>query len=815
MRNNYHSSFLIILLLVVIDCQAARIAGFVKDAQTQEVLIGANVWCDVAQTGTTTDNRGYFTLKTPTDATIEVSYVGYATQQIALSTDADTLLHINLGLATELNEVEVTATRVSRFDVVSLNKTQLEQLPTLGGKPDVIKSLQLMAGVQGAQEGSSLMMVRGGDPGQNQYLIDNVPLIYVNHLGGFMSVFNPDMINSIDLYKGNFPARYGGKLSGIVDLTQREGDVSVHKGTFSIGLTDASFTSEGPLSKNKKLSYILTLRKTYIEPLTLGALAITDITDYLMGYGFHDINAKVTYKPNANNSLSFNVYQGDDYLSSWIKRNEFHPDKKHFAQTIWGNAMASGRWNHTFSSRLFAENTLSYTRYRLRSMVRYSDVEDGEKITTINKNQSTVEDASWRSAWKFLPLTWWKMEVGSQFSYLAFEPNYTYYSEATKQADRHIYRSLEMALYWENKINLGPKVLFQPSVRLVDYVNAGTHFFQPEPRVSLQYNPTQNQSFNLGYMIVSQSSHLLFTKGVILNEEVWFPALQKAPPQVSQQISGGWVGYFHNRMFSVQLDGYYKEMKNQVALKDGYTKLADIANVADKIETNGIGTAYGAELTIKKEKGLWTGFASYTWSESTRQFPTINQGEPYQFEYNRPHSVSLCVNRKIGSHWNVNALWVFSTGLPFTPAIGRIYTPSSYEIDENNLPVMVESVVYGAKNSARMPVYHRLDIGATYDYQTKQGRRAQWSFSVYNLYSRQNAYDCVYATSDPSKEVRPSSDQSLKLYQRSLFPIIPTFSWKLYFDYKTKEQKQIEKQEKEQKKQNKAPRKKHNWLYFE
>ncbi|MBP7965503.1 MAG: TonB-dependent receptor [Paludibacteraceae bacterium] len=815
MHYNYHFSFLVILLLFVVDCHAARIAGFVKDAQTQEVLIGANVWCDVAQTGTTTDNRGYFTLKTPTDGILKVSYVGYATQQIALSTDVDTLLHINLVLAAELNEVEVTASRVSRFDVVSLNKTQLEQLPTLGGKPDVIKSLQLMAGVQGAQEGSSLMMVRGGDPGQNQYLIDNVPLIYVNHLGGFMSVFNPDMINSIDLYKGNFPARYGGKLSGIVDLTQREGDVSTNKGSFSMGLTDASFTFEGPLSKNKKLSYIVTARKTFSELLMAGASGIIQENRTVVGYGFHDINAKVTYKPNANNSLSFNVYQGDDYISFWMKKEENHPYEKNFAQTIWGNTLVSGRWNHTFSSRLFAENTLSYTRYRLRDMTRYSNVEDGTKYTILNKNQSTVEDASWRSAWKFLPLTWWKMEVGSQFSYLAFEPNYTYYSEATKQTDRHIYHSLEMALYWENKINLGQNVLFQPSVRLVDYVNGGTHFFQPEPRVSLKYSPTQNQSFSLGYMIVSQSSHLLFTKGVILNEEVWFPALQKAPPQVSQQISGGWVGYFHNRMFSVQLDGYYKEMKNQVALKDGYTKLADIANVADKIETNGRGTAYGAELTIKKEKGLWTGFASYTWSESTRQFPTINQGKPYQFEYNRPHSVSLCVNRKIGSHWNVNALWVFSTGLPFTPAIGRIYTPSFYQTDENNVPVMEEALVYGAKNSARMPVYHRLDIGASYDYQTKQGRRAQWSFSVYNLYSRQNAYDCFYATKNPNKYDFPLTDRTLKLYQTSFFPIIPTFSWKLYFDYKTKEQKIIEKQEKEQAKQNKAPRKKHNWLYFE
>ncbi len=785
------TSIIFILIFIAFQARAAQVAGFVYDAKTGEVLIGANVWCKSAHQGTVSDNRGYFALRVNEQDTLQISYIGYTTHTTSLHNIADTLLHLSLEPNTGLNEVLVTAQRRQQFDVSTLSAKQMEQLPTLGGKPDVIKALQLMAGVQGTTEGSSLMMVRGGDPGQNQYLLDNVPLIYVNHLGGFMSVFNPDMINSIDLYKGNFPARFGGKLSSIVDVTQRTGDASGHKGSFSIGLTDASATFEGPLGKNKKTSYMVTARKTFTELLMAGVSALVPENEGVVFYGFHDINAKLSYKPNAENALYLNFYYGDDYMGSVLKKDKDAPDQKGRYHTIWGNVMLSARWNRTFSSKLLAENTVSYTRYRLSNNMYSAD--DVDEVRNVNR--STVQDVSWRSAWKFSAAPWWQMEAGTQASYLNFEPNYTHFSEATTQEPRKLYHSGELALYWENKIRLGSKVLFQPSVRLTDYINSGKHFLRAEPRISLQVNATPNHSFNLGLMTVSQNSHLLFTEGIILNDEIWFPAIERVPPQVSHQLSGGWIGYLHDRMFSVQLDGYYKQLTHQVALREGFDKFDEISNLEHKLETGGVGSAYGLELSVKKEKGLWTGFASYTWSESTRKFATINNGKPYQAEYNRPHSFAINVNRKINKQWNVNALWVIASGQPYTPAIGQVFTPTldseagswGGKIEPYNVE---QSLVYGDKNSARMPVYHRLDVGATYDYVTTKGNRAQWSFSVYNLYSRQNPCRIFYATKDYNSWTGYlSNDKSLRLYQESFFPIVPTVSWKMFFDYKKKNER--------------------------
>ena len=283
-----------------------QLSGFVRDAQSGEGLIGANVWEKHQQTGTTTDNRGYFSLKVQTPCTLTFSYVGFANREIVLKAVSDTLISVTMQTENKLNEVTVTATRHKNYEVTRLSAKDLSRIPAIGGKPDVIKALQLLPGVQTQSEGMSLMMVRGGEPGQNQYLLDNVPLIYVNHLGGLMSVFNPDMINSVDFYKGNFPARQGGKLSSIVDITQREGDISKHQGSFSLGVTDAAFTFEGPLA-NKKMSYIVTARKTLFDALLGGASAAMPENDAIVSYGFHDFNAKLSWKPDARNSLSLNL----------------------------------------------------------------------------------------------------------------------------------------------------------------------------------------------------------------------------------------------------------------------------------------------------------------------------------------------------------------------------------------------------------------------------------------------------------------------------------------------------------------------------
>jgi outer membrane receptor for ferrienterochelin and colicin len=359
------------------------------------------------------------------------------------------------------------------------------------------------------------MMVRGGEPGQNQYLLDNVPLTYVNHLGGFLSVFNPDMINSVDFYKGNFPARQGGKLSSIVDITQREGNISKHQGSFSVGVTDLSFTFEGPLANNK-ISYIVTARKTLTDALLGLVSAVADGNDAIVAYGFHDINAKLNWKPDDRNSLSLNLYQGDDYLNHWTKpwkmRNE---ERNHFNQQ-WGNWLISGRWNRVINPRLYAENILSYSRYRNKTGLNYRYKEDGVTKKLENLNRASVNDFSFRSAWKYAFLKNWNIEFGGQISNLIYEPNYNYLSTSSTPAIGDKYKATESAVYIDNKISLTPELVIQPSIRLTGFSNNSTHFIEPEPRINMTYSPNQNQSLNLNYMRVSQSSHLVFAQSELL-----------------------------------------------------------------------------------------------------------------------------------------------------------------------------------------------------------------------------------------------------------------------------------------------------------
>lgn len=787
------------MLIAATQCLAAasiQLSGFVRDAQNGEVLIGANVWEKYQHAGTTTDNRGYFSLKVNTPCKLNISYIGYKTIELNILSTNDSLLNIRLETENKLQEITVTATRERHFETTRLSAKELTQIPTLGGKPDVIKALQLLPGVQTQSEGMSLMMVRGGEPGQNLYLLDNVPLIYVNHLGGFLSVFNPDMINSVDFYKGNFPARQGGKLSSIVDITQREGNISKHQGSFSLGVTDVSFTFEGPL-RNKKISYIVTARKTLIDALFGLVSTVADGNDAIVAYGFHDINAKLNWKPDERNNLSLNLYQGDDYLNYWTKPWKMKNDERSHFNQQWGNWLVSGRWNRVFSPRLYAENILSYSRYRNKTGLDYSYKEDGvtKKLETLNR--ASVNDLSFRSAWKYSFLKNWNMEFGGQISNLIYEPNYNYLSSSSTPAIGDKFNAVESAVYLDNKINLMPGLLLQPSLRLSSFNNNGKTFIEPEPRVNISCSPNQNQSFNLNYMRVSQNSHLVFAQSELLKKEVWLPATEVSPPEISDQYALSWNGQFAGGKFSAEASLYYKQMQHLVTLKEGYENMINIVAVENKIETNGKGTAYGAELMLKKNTGKWTGSLGYAWSYAERTFANINDGKSYEYDFNRPHNFTLTVNRELSKNWNMNAVWIFQGGMPYTPALGKYYAFDT-EIGKPSV-----ELIYGDKNSVRMQPYHRLDLGFSHTTTTRRGNKAVWTYSVYNAYNHINPF-AYYYDNDKRLDNMTYYERPLQLYKIGLFTIIPSIAYKVYFDYT----KGSEKQQKNEKK-------KFNWLYYD
>jgi hypothetical protein len=779
------ASWLIFLLIsgnMMIQGQI-RISGFVRDKNTGERLIGANIFKTGTQTGTVSDNNGYFSLVSTIPCTLNISYVGYTSSILDILSRRDTLIEVALEPGKQLGTVEVRGIRSPRANVASLKISELQQLPSLGAKPDILKSMQLLPGIQSQNEGTSRLLVRGGDPGQNLYLFDNVPIIYVNHLGGFMSVFNPDIINTIDIYKGGFPARFGGRLSSVVDIAQREGDRSALKGSFSIGVTDASFSVEGPL-KLKNANFIVTGRKTLYDAYFLLGTIISGQNNLLASYGFHDLNGKFSWKPDDRNSFHLNLYQGDDYLNAWSFLKESGKKQKIHIGNVWGNWLASGRWNRVISPRIFMTNSLSYSRYRLKNDLLYTVTDTAQNNSYSRKYFSSVQDFSFRTNTKFQIFKNWSADAGLQSSRFIHVPNNTYQSNQLTQSANEQLKTLAPALYMDNKIILLKRLEANLGLRLVHYTTVGYSGISWEPRLNINIGIAEKHQLNLSYMRVTQNSHLLVTTGNIFSNEVWAPSDSRIPPALSDQFSIGWNGSFCQDMFQTELSIYYKTMERLTTYKEGYSNLMGDADWRSKIISGGTGRSMGVEFLLRKTFGDWTGFVSYSWSHTTRQYPELNGGKEYVFEFNRPRTASLNINHKINEKWAVNLTWVYQTGLPFTPIMGRQLAQNTMP-DENGNYGYHEVLLYGNRNSAHMRNYHRLDIGATLNTITRNKHKATWTFSIYNLYNRQNPY-YYYYNSEPLRGLQMHSESAefkpMNLYQMSFFPIIPSVSYKVCFD---------------------------------
>jgi len=783
---------------VAIAQQKIRITGFVTEANTGELLIGANIIEKGTTNGIASDNNGFFSIITEVPATLQVSFIGYTTQNIVFDTSRDTLVRIELTPGNQLDEVVIKSQTNPKFNVTNLSTKELCEIPSLSGKPDIAKGLQLMPGILSPNEGSSLLLVRGGDIGQNLYLFDNVPVIHVNHLGGFISVFNPDIINNVEIFKGGFPPKYGGRLSSIMNITQKEGDNSMFKGSFGIGLTDASLTLEGPM-KLKNSSFIVAARKTMIE--VPYALLSKFAGDYMIVYGFHDINAKLSWKPDNKNSFNLNFYQGDDYLHYWV---DFSYTEAH-SGINWENWLGSFKWNRVISSKFFSTTSISYTRYRLRDKVNAENKDTANPFSYDQNLRAIVQDYSLRSGWQYKILKNWSIDFGLQSSFLIHSPSIIYKSDQTVQPKPIKVFSSENALYLDNNINLWNKVRTNFGLRFVNYFAEDYSNFSFEPRISLNYFVTKNQIFNFTYMKASQYSHLIFTSGKIMNNELWIPSNSKISPAGSDQYTIGWQGDFFNDKFTAEVNAYYKSLYNLATIKEGYTGILGDENWISKIETAGQGTAKGIEFMLRKTSGSFTGFASYTLSNATRQFENINNSEEYLFDYDRLHSFSINLNYYISDKLNLNITWIYQTGLPYTPVLGKLLIPNTDPYDEEPY---TEAFIYGERNSAKMRDSHRLDIGLTYSKFTKRRHLpCEWTFSIYNVYNRQNPYTYFYEKD--WNHMNPSDFNSERyyeifLYQRSYLPIIPSFSYKVYFNSKTLKNEVHRRHKKYEK-----------WLYYE
>ncbi len=774
--------FLTIFFPLTLFSQNITISGNISDAETGEKIIGAIIHQKGTTNSVSSNNFGFFSLQIEKKDSVEitVSSIGYETQSKFISFDSKKVVNFDLKQNNNIEMVVVTANvpinKSIETGVLEIPVNQLNKLPTIGSEPDIMKAFQLMPGVQSGNEGSSGLYVRGGSPDENLILLDDVPLYYVSHLGGFVSVFNSDAIKKVSLIKGGFPARYGGRLSSIMDVRMKEGNIKEIHGNFSLGLISSKFSLEGPIKKDKS-SFLISGRAflwgLIFQPLSKIA------SNASLGYNFYDINAKLNYIINDNNKLFFSFYKGDDNVIVKYKDKDNYSNINANNILRWGNILFAGRWNHIFNPKLFSNITLSYTKYRYDSSIDYDNKELSQEYKF--RFGTSINDIILKSDFEYNISSNYKIRFGSNSIYHHFEPGFSYYKLSsenqatidTSYGYTDIYAP-ETAIYFENEFQIGKIISGNIGILASYYFVENTGFFSPEPRALLNFRITESSSIKLSYTQMQQRVHLLTSNTVSLPMDVWVPAKSELPPSNSKQYAVSFNKSLAKNNAELSIEAYYKASDNLIAYKEGATFKSISKNWIDKLETEGKGTSYGIEFLLQKKQGKLTGWFGYTYAKSDRQFQNLNFGNPFPFKYDRRHDISIVAMYQINERIDVSANWVFGTGYAYSMPIGKYEavnngTSAQYPISAN---LWYDEIIltYSNKDDYRMRPYHRMDLAINIRKQKEHGLRT-WSFSIYNVYNRQNPY--YYYTK--------TKDSEVKLYQQSLFPIIPAFNYSFAF----------------------------------
>jgi hypothetical protein len=522
----------------------------------------------------------------------------------------------------------------------------------------------------------------------------------------------------------------------------------------------------------------------------LAATGISSMTNAYLLYGFHDVNGKFTWSPEYRNTFSGNFYQGDDYFQIFSKKPKHEEDGRFRKGNIWGNWLGSVNWNHAFPSNWMLKNTVSFTHYRVRDVLKisYNDKQIEKGMENFSQlMQSSLQDISWRSEASYTLMKNWDLEFGKKLSHLRFKPMIFKHNSVEMSERDETVDALESAIYVSNKIKPLDFLDAEIGLRGVTYVNTNITNFSFEPRLSTNIYLTENHVLNLSAMRVSQNAQLIGNIGSLAANEIYVPSGKDIPVSYSNQFSFGYHTSFSKKKYQVEANVYHKTLKDLTTYKDGYGYSMGDIYWRDKLETGGTGLAQGFEFLFKKSSGRLTGFVGYTYSKSTRQFDGINNGKTYEFEHSSPHDLSINLALQLSEKWSFGATWQYQSGLPFTPAIGRYNT-----IDEDGS--LYEVLIFGDKNSDRMRDYHRLDIAFKKKTYTKKkyregnmrikapNRKSELTLGVYNVYARQNPYYYFYNnTGHGGIFWYENTDGAFKLYQVSMFSLIPMISYKVWF----------------------------------
>jgi len=769
--------FCFLLNFRLLNAQYITLSGYVKDNETGENLIGATIYAVNNSKGTVTNNYGFFSMRTQKESLVAFSYVGYSVYTLGPVTH-DTMVTIRLQPNLVLGEVKVFGTRNS-FAYIGSEKIfmkEVKSLPVIAGETDLLKSIQLLPGIQGGIEGTSGFHVRGSSPDQNLILIDGVPVYNVNHLFGVFSVFNTDAINNAEIYKSIFPARYGGRIASVLDISMKEGNSEKFHGNAGIGLISSKILLEGPI-KRIKTTYLLTARRTYFDLFTVPLLWIINNKETTGGYYFHDLNAKINHTFNDRNRLFLSIYGGKDKF--YLRENRQYTDltgAEHSNNSRnnlgWGNLIAQLCWNHIISPKLFFNLSAVYSQYKFNTYKYYDYLvqtdSTSEKSAFEQELSSVVKDLSVSANFDYFIANSLKFRSGLNITQHNFSPGVDMELAADPEHGMSVdtsyhnpdYLAIEFNTYAEVEFSLG---LLKSNIgtRYTNYRIEGKGFDVFEPRFLLDLKLIKQLSFKAGYSQNYQLAHLLSSPGLGFPTDQWVPVTRQIRPAFARQVSTG-LEYRH-RIFNVSAELFYKEMENLLEFKEGNS----MQNWEEKV-TQGTGKAYGAELYIGKETGKTTGWIAYTLSKSDRTFDEINFGRTFPYKYDRRHDLKIVLNQKLGNHLDIGAVWVYMTGYAYTlemesymTAKDCFRTPLFFT---NRLPNYAR--YYEHRNNMRMPPYQRLDINLNYCWEKKKKTR-QLSLGAYNVYNRKNPVSASYWGG--------------QLHYTSILPILPYIHYSFDF----------------------------------
>jgi len=795
----------IILLSIVFLCglasifaQKYTISGFVTDKANGEKLFGSNIYNTKTFEGAVSNTYGFYSLKQAAgEVNIKYSFVGFQSVELHFQLDKDTLINIELSQSVELQEVEITSNSIqSRLESSQMSTTELpmkdlKKLPVFFGEVDIMKTIQLLPGVQSGSEGTSGIYVRGGGPDQNLILLDGVPVYNANHLFGFFSVFNADAINSVTLVKGGFPARYGGRLSSVLDIRMKEGNLKEFHGEGSIGLIASKVTLEGPIIKDKA-SFIVSARRTYIDVLAKPFIYLSNKMSgnsgsFTGGYYFYDLNGKINYKFSEKSRLYLSAYHGNDKAYAKNKYNYDNIENSSKFKLRWGNITTSLRWNYIFSKNLFANTRVSYSRYNFLVSEQDESNINSKKESFEFSYFSGIDDVAASIDFDYIPLPNHYIRFGMSNIYHTFNPGVNAYKVAeaetsidTTFGNNRIYAN-EMDIYIEDDFSIGSRVKINLGVHATGFYVKNTLYKSLQPRGSIRVITTENLSLKASYAKMEQNIHLLSNTTVGMPTDLWVPVTDKVKPMKSQQLAAGAV-YNLNNEYEISLEGYYKWMDDLITYKPGSSYLSTDNTWQDMI-TVGKGWSYGGELLIRKDVGRFTGWIGYTLSWTWRQFDEVSPNK-YPYRYDRRHDISIVGTYKLKDNIDIGAAWVYGTGNAVTLPYDKYLALADYstilgnngnEEYGNDLPYVNNIEM---RNNYRAPAYHRLDLSINFHKDTKWGERT-WSVGIYNAYFRQNAF--FLYIEDDYEHYNQTGETKKVLKQVSLFPGMPYVSYNFKF----------------------------------